>query len=150
MSRRAWAPAAAAVAGGAVALLGAVQAGAPAGLGGLLGTALVVAFLGVGLVPLLLPTAGGAGPGCLVLGTTYLLRLLAAGVVLAAADRSGAVDLRWTVYAVVAAALSWTTAQAVAVLGPGAPQLPPGLLGDPPDGRWPRDDQPGHGAAQGG
>lgn len=142
MSRRAWAPGAALAAGGAVALLGAVQEGAGAALGALLGTGLVVAFLGVGVVPLLLPTAAGAGPGCLVLATTYLLRLLAVGVVLAAAAQSDAVDLRWTAYAVVAAALVWTLAQALAVLGPGAPRLPPGLLPVPgPD----EDDQPGHG-----
>jgi hypothetical protein len=127
VSRRVWAPVAASAAGGAVALLGAAQQGAEPGLGALLGTGVVVAFLGAGLVPLLVPPAAGAGPGCMVLGLTYLLRLAAAGAVLAAAARSGVVDLRWTAYAVVAAALAWTAAQGVAVLGPGGPVLPPGL-----------------------
>ena len=149
MSRRLWAPLGALVAGTLVTLLGAVQQGTEAALGGVLGTGLVLAFLGMGVVPLLLPVSAGAGQGCLVLATTYLLRLLAAGVVLAAAARSGQVDLRWSAYAVIAAALTWTTAQAVAVLGPGGPQLPPGLLPVPDDRDDDRDDgdhdQPGHG-----
>ena len=131
--RALWAPGAALLAGGAVALLGAAQDGSQALLGGLVGTGLVLVFLGVGAVPLLLPTSAGAGQGCLVLATTYLLRLLASGVVLAAAARSGAVDLRWCAYAVIAAALAWTTGLALAVLGPGGPQLPPGLQPLPDD-----------------
>lgn len=146
MSRRLWAPAAALAAGAAVALLGAAQAGGEAALGAAVGTVLVLAFLGGGVLPLLLPVAGGAGPGCLVLATTYLLRLLAAGVALAVALRSGAVDRDWTAYALIAAALAWTLGQGAAVLGPGGPQLPPGLRPVPwDDDEDDEDDQPGHG-----
>jgi hypothetical protein len=124
VSRRWWAPAAAAVAGVAVALAGAAQDGSGALWSGLLGAALVVGFLGSGLLPFAAASAmgGSASLGAGVLLLNYTLRLALAVAVLRVAGRSDAVEPRWTAGAVVAAAFAWTAAQAVAVLrrGPAA------------------------------
>jgi hypothetical protein len=119
VSRPAWPLLAAVAAGTAVAALGLAQEGTRAGGSVLLGTVVAVGFLALGLAPLVLLRGGeGAGLGCAVLALNYLLRLLGAGVVLAAAARSGAVDLDWTTYGLIAAALAWTLGQAAAVLVP--------------------------------
>jgi hypothetical protein len=100
-------------------------AGADAGGRGawsaLLGTALVVGFLGSGVVPLFLvrgqEASAALGAGVLLLN--YTLRLALAVVVLRLASRSDAVEPRWTGLAVIAGALAWAAGQAVAVLGSG-------------------------------
>ena len=118
MSRRWWAPAAATLAGVAVALAGGAQHGSGALWSGLLGTALVVGFLGSGLLPFAAAGAmgGSASLGAGVLLLNYTLRLAVAVAVLRVAGRSDAVDPQWTAGAVIATALVWTAAQAVAVL----------------------------------
>ena len=118
MSRRWWAPAAATAAGLVVAAVGASSDGSHGLVSALLGTALVVGFLASGLVPLALvrrqEASAALGAGVLLLN--YTLRLAVAVAVLRVAGRSDAVEPRWTAYAVVAAALTWTAAQAAAVL----------------------------------
>jgi hypothetical protein len=119
--RAAWAPGAALVAGLATAGAAAADSGPRASLSALLGTALVVGFLGSGVVPLLLvrgqQSSAALGAGVLLLN--YTLRLAVAVVVLRVASRSDAVDLRWTGLAVIASALAWAVGQAVAVLRTG-------------------------------
>jgi hypothetical protein len=117
VSRRARPVLVAALGGAVVALAGVAREGPAEGASALLGLAVAVGFLALGTVPLVLLRGGeGAGLGCAVVALNYLLRLLGAGVVLAAAARSGAVDLDWTVFAVIAAALGWAAGQAAAVL----------------------------------
>jgi hypothetical protein len=87
---------------------------APAGL---LGGVLVVLFFWIGALPLLL--VGGqlslAGVGFLMLMMTYALRLVGLAVVLAAASRSEAVDVRWLALTLIACSLVWVTTQAALV-----------------------------------
>jgi hypothetical protein len=87
---------------------------APAGL---LGGVLVVLFFWIGALPLLL--VGGqlslAGVGFLMLMMTYALRLVGLALVLAAASRSDAVDVRWLALTIIACALVWVITQAALV-----------------------------------
>lgn len=136
--RSALAPAAAAVAGTAVAVVAAVDDGARGALSALLGTALVVGFLGTGVVPLLLvrgrESSAALGAGLLLLN--YTLRIAVAAMVLRVASRSDAVEPRWAGLAVIVCALAWAAGQAVAVLrsdhdhdhdhGPGSDHDPAG------------------------
>lgn len=121
MGRRGWwAPAAAALAGLIVAVVGATREGGPGALSATLGAVLVLVFLAAGLVPLWLVRGGESAPvGAGVLLLNYTLRLAVAVAVLRLAARADAVEPRWTAYAVVASALAWTAAQAAAVLTPG-------------------------------
>jgi hypothetical protein len=86
----------------------------------LLGTALVVGFLGSGIVPLLLmrglESSAALGLGVLLLN--YTTRLALAVVALTLVSRSGALEPRWTGLSVIVGALAWTAGQAAAVLGP--------------------------------
>jgi hypothetical protein len=95
--------------------LGAEREGAVAG--GLLAGVLVVLFFWIGALPLLL--VGGqlslAGVGFLMLMMTYALRLVGLAVVLAAASRSEAVDVRWLALTLIACSLVWVTTQAALV-----------------------------------
>ena len=90
--------------------------GAP--LGALLASVLVLLFFWIGAVPLLL--VGGdlslAGPGFLLLMTTYALRLVGLFVVLTLASRSAAVDLRWLAGTLIGCTLVWVLTQ-VALVG---------------------------------
>jgi hypothetical protein len=90
--------------------------GAP--LGALLGSVLVLAFFWTGALPLLL--VGGnvslAGPGFLLLMTTYALRLVGLMVVLTLASRSGAVDRPWLAGTLIGCTLVWVLTQ-VALVG---------------------------------
>jgi ATP synthase protein I len=139
--RRWWAPGAGAAAGLVVAAVAASDVGLRGAGSAALGTALVLLFLGSGLLPLLLirgqesSDAVGFGVGVLLLN--YTLRLAVALVVLQVASRSESVEPAWTAYAVIATALVWTTAQAVAVLGPGTRDPDPAPDGSP--------DRPGSG-----
>lgn len=117
-SRATWAPGAATVAGLGVLAAAAAGDGTRGALSALLGTAVVIGFLGSGLVPLLLvrgPQASATlGAGVLLLN--YTLRLALAVLVLRFASRSEAVEPRWTGLAVIAGALAWACGQAAAVL----------------------------------
>ena len=115
MSRRWWAPAAATVAGVAVAGAGAAQDGSGALWSALLGTALVVGFLGSGLLPFAAAGAmgGSASLGAGVLLLNYTLRLALAVVVLRVGARSGGLDRRWLGISIIVCALVWTGAQVV-------------------------------------
>jgi hypothetical protein len=90
--------------------------GAP--LGALLASVLVLAFFWIGALPLLL--VGGnvslAGPGFLLLMTTYALRLVGLVVALALASRSGAVDRPWMAGTLIVCALVWVLTS-VALVG---------------------------------
>ena len=102
--------------GSALAGLAAGVDGAP--LGALLASVLVLLFFWIGAVPLLL--VGGdlslAGPGFLLLMTTYALRLVGLFVVLTLASRSAAVDLRWLAGTLIGCTLVWVLTQ-VALVG---------------------------------
>jgi hypothetical protein len=90
--------------------------GAP--LGALLAGVLVLAFFWIGALPLLL--VGGnvslAGPGFLLLMTTYALRLVGLMVVLTLASRSGAVDRPWLAGTLIGCTLVWVLTS-VALVG---------------------------------
>lgn len=85
--------------------------------GGLIAGVLVVLFFWIGALPLLL--VGGqlslAGVGFLMLMMTYALRLVGLALVLAAAARSDAVDVRWLALTLIACSLVWVTTQAALV-----------------------------------
>lgn len=85
--------------------------------GGLLAGLVVVVFFWIGALPLLL--VGGqlslAGVGFLMLMMTYALRLVGLALVLAAASRSEAVDVRWMALTMIACTLVWVTTQAALV-----------------------------------
>ncbi len=99
----------------------AVVAGATLGRTGvvsaLLATAVVLSFLWSGRVPLVIARVvpDAAGLAFLVLMINYVLRLLLALVLLAAATRAGVADGGAVGLTLIACALTWTTAQ-VAVL----------------------------------
>ena len=118
-SRAAWAPGASTLAGLAVTLVAAADAGLAGALSALLGTGLVVGFLATGLVPLFLlrglEASRALAAGVLLLN--YTLRLAVAVLVLQAALASDSVEPRWAGLAVIAGALAWTGGQAAAVLG---------------------------------
>ena len=130
MRRWWWSPAATAAAGLVVAAFAVPEDGGRGVLSALLGAALVIGFLGTGALPVLLVRGQeantGLGMGLLLLN--YSMRLVVALAVLQVASRSDAVEPRWTAYAVVACALVWAAATAVAVLGSsrdgGAPAAP--------------------------
>lgn len=112
------APVTTALAGGVSAVVGAVAGVQGAWLGALLAAALVLLFFWIGALPLLL--VGGdlslAGVGFLLLVMTYVLRLVALALVLAAASRTDAVDERWLALTVIVCALVWVGTQ-VALVG---------------------------------
>ena len=100
------------------ALAGAVVGVDGAPLGALLASGLVLLFFWIGALPLLL--VGGnvslAGPGFLLLMTTYALRLVGLLVVLTLAGRSGAVDRPWLAGTLIGCTLVWVLTQ-VALVG---------------------------------
>ena len=100
------------------ALVGRLQGVEGAPLGALLAGVLVLAFFWIGAIPLLL--VGGdlslAGPGFLLLMTTYVLRLVGLSLVLALAGRSEAVDLPWLAGTLIACTLVWVLTS-VALVG---------------------------------
>ncbi len=107
------------VVGGLVAGLIGALAGRPGTVpAAALATVAVLFFFWTGAIPVLL--VGGdlsrAGIGFLLLGFTYLLRLVGLLAILSVSARSSAVDVRWLAYTVIALALVWVLAQ-VALLG---------------------------------
>lgn len=111
------APVTTVLAGAVSAALGAAVDREGAVLGGLLAGVLVVLFFWVGALPLLI--VGGqlslAGIGFLMLMMTYALRLVGLALVLSAASRSEAVDVRWLALTLIACTLVWVTTQAALV-----------------------------------
>lgn len=108
------APLATVLTGGACAVAAAAVAGRAGLLAALVGTALVLAFLWSGILPLLVagrgaPPARGAATGLLVL--TYTLRLALALVVLRLAAGSQALAARPLGLTVIATAAAWVAAQ---------------------------------------
>lgn len=107
--------AAAAAAGLGLALLGAVVDGTDAGLGALLGAALVVSVLGLGAATVGLVAGLAPSASLLVALLTYALQVLVIGLALLVLDRSGllggALARGWLAGGVVAGTLVWSLAQ---------------------------------------
>lgn len=84
-----------------------------AGLGSsALGTVLVLAFFSAGMLPFLVAGDGSqAGLAFLVLGMTYVLRVLLGAVVYVAADRVEGVSSKAVGLTVIACALAWLNTQ---------------------------------------
>jgi ATP synthase protein I len=98
------------VAGLACSLAGWAAAGTEGLAGGLVATAIVVAFLTSGLIPIKV-TQGvevRAGLGLAVLLLTYTLRLALALMALALISRAGFADTRWLGVTIIACALTWS------------------------------------------
>ena len=112
------APVAVLLGGAASALAGALAGREGAVPGAAVATAVVLVFFWTGALPVLL--VGGetsrAAIGFFILLMTYALRLVAVLVVLAVAERSGAVDTRWLALTLIALTLVWTGTQ-VALVG---------------------------------
>lgn len=112
------APATTLLAGVVSAAVGAAAGPPGAALGALVAAGLVLLFFWTGALPLLL--VGGnlslAGPGFLLLMTTYALRLVGLVVVLTLVGRSGAADTRWLALTVIVCTLVWVGTQ-VALVG---------------------------------
>jgi ATP synthase protein I len=107
------------LAAAAVSAVAGLRAGVDgAGAGALLAGVMVVLFFWIGALPVLL--VGGnvslAGPGFLLLMTTYVARLVGLAVVLTVAGRSDAVDRTWLAGTLIACTLVWVGTQ-VALLG---------------------------------
>jgi hypothetical protein len=99
-------------AGLACSLAGWAAAGADGLAGGLVATAIVVAFLTTGLIPIRITQGADvrAGLGLAVLLLTYTLRLALALMALALISRAGFADTRWLGVTIIACALSWSAA----------------------------------------
>jgi ATP synthase protein I len=114
LARTARPAALATLATGLVAVLVAWAAvGAHGPLSALLGTAIVLAFFGLGAVPLLLAGRGANGLAWMVLGLGYVLRILIGVVVYAVAVSSDAIDRSAVGLTVIACALVWLNTQLV-------------------------------------
>ncbi|HEX5994125.1 MAG TPA: hypothetical protein VFY84_03170 [Jiangellales bacterium] len=97
-------------AGLACALAGWAVAGVNGLAGGLVATAIVVAFLTTGLIPIRITQGADvrAGLGLAVLLLTYTLRLALALMALALISQAGFADTRWLGITIIACALSWS------------------------------------------
>lgn len=105
-----WALGAGAVCAGSAFL----AAGTSGLIGAAIGSALVVAFLSTGPIPILLAGSGGvtAGMGAAVLLLTYTLRLALALVALVLLSQADVADQRWLGISVVVTALTWIAVHA--------------------------------------
>ena len=114
LARTARPAALATLATGLVAVLVAWAAvGAHGPLSALLGTAIVLAFFGLGALPLLLAGRGSNGVAWIVLGLGYVLRILVGVVVYVLAVSSDAIDRGAVGLTVIACALVWLNTQLV-------------------------------------
>lgn len=97
-------------AGLACSLAGWAAAGADGLAAGLVATAIVVAFLTTGLIPIRITQGADvrAGLGLAVLLLTYTLRLALALMALALISQAGFADTRWLGVTIVVCALSWS------------------------------------------
>lgn len=87
--------------------------GAHGPLSAVLGTVIVLAFFGLGAVPLLLVGRGANGMAWVALGLGYVLRILVGVVVYAVAVSSSAIDRSAVGLTVIACALVWLNTQLV-------------------------------------
>ena len=87
--------------------------GADGPLSAALGTAIVLAFFGLGAMPLLLAGRGSNGLAWIVLGLGYVLRILVGVIVYAVAVSSDAIDRSAVGITVIACALVWLNTQLV-------------------------------------
>ena len=102
------------LAAGAVAVLVAwLAVGGDGPPSALLGTAIVLAFFGMGALPLLVAAEGGNGLAWLLLGMGYVLRILIGVLVYAVAVSSDAIDRRTVGLTVIGCALVWLNTQLV-------------------------------------
>ena len=106
ITARRWALAA----GMACSLGGWAAAGSEGLAGGLVATAIVVAFLTTGLIPIHIVQATDvrAGLGLAVLLLTYTLRLALALAALVLIGRAGFADSRWLGLTIIVCALTWS------------------------------------------
>ena len=97
-------------AGLACSLAGWAAAGVDGLAGGLVATAIVVAFLTTGLIPIRITQGADvrAGLGLAVLLLTYTLRLALALMALALVSQAGFADTRWLGVTIIVCALSWS------------------------------------------
>jgi hypothetical protein len=98
------------VAGLACSLAGWAAAGTAGLAGGLVATAIVIAFLTSALIPIWVTqgTAGRAGLGLAVLLLTYTLRLALALAAFVLISRAGFADSRWLGVTIIVCALVWS------------------------------------------
>jgi ATP synthase protein I len=102
------------LAAGVVAVLVAWAAvGAHGPLSAVLGTVIVLAFFGLGAVPLVLVGKGANGLAWMALGLGYVLRILVGVVVYAVAVSSDTIDRSAVGLTVIACALVWLNTQLV-------------------------------------
>ena len=88
--------------------------GGPGPVSALLGTVMVLAFFWAGSLPFAVAgdgTGGRAAIGFLVLGATYVLRIVVGVVVYAVASRASGLDSQVVGLTVIACALVWTNTQ---------------------------------------
>ncbi len=106
--------------GTAAAVAGALLTGTSALLGAVIATAMVCLFFGVGAVVLDAVAALAPAASLLVALLTYTLQVVLVGAVFVGLRRSGlleeTIDPRWLGGTVIAATLTWLTAQVVASL----------------------------------
>lgn len=104
------------LAGALAVLLGWLAVGTRGPASALLGLAMVLVFFSAGSLPLVVlgdGRAGRSGLALLVLGTTYLLRIVAGVAVYAVASTSSAVDSHVVGLTVIGCALVWVNTQVV-------------------------------------
>lgn len=106
-----------ALVGLAAVVLGALLSGSAAATGAVIGAATVCVFFAFGAVVLGVVTRLAPQTSLLVALLTYLLQVVALGLVFFAVSRSGlesAVDTRWTGGTVIVCTLVWLVAQVIA------------------------------------
>jgi len=96
----------------------ALLSGSAAAAGAAVGAGMVLVFFGLGALTVNAVAAVSPGASLMVALLTYVLQVLAVGVVFLVLDASGALDSRvdaeWLAGTVIAATLCWITAQVVA------------------------------------
>jgi hypothetical protein len=103
-----------AVAGALCALVALLANGGDSGVSGVLGAALVLAFFGAGVIPFLVVGDGTrSGMAFLILGMTYVLRILLGVVIYAFATAWDGLDRTATGLTVIVCALAWLNTQVV-------------------------------------
>jgi hypothetical protein len=106
------------VVGTVAVLLAALVTGAPGALGAAIGVGMVLVFFGFGALTVNAVAAVSPGASLLVALLTYVLQVVAVGVVFVALRSSGAldgtVDAGWVAGTLIAATVCWLVAQVVA------------------------------------
>jgi ATP synthase protein I len=106
------------VLGAAAVIVAALVSGAPGATGAAIGSGMVLVFFGFGALTVNAVAAVSPTASLLVALLTYVLQVVAVGVVFLALDASGAlgstVDAEWVAGTVIVATLCWLVAQIVA------------------------------------